>query len=234
LGTVARCGLHFVSRHPCFFAADSVKEHSRSRFIVKKWSPVVLSLAVVACAGNLRGATTFQLAYFPSGGVVPPHVPTCAGPIAVTATDVRKVPTEAGRRFEQDKPTVDYPIQMTGDAAAFVRAAIEANLKRAGNPGPGQTASTVAVTLVRAHIEEKTYHNAEYAGDVGLDVAVYAANPSTPCWKGQVTATGTNYGKAGAPENYQETLNRALEKATFDLLAQNAFQDALCGKCASR
>jgi len=33
--------------------------------------------------------------------------------------------------------------------------------------------------------------------------------------------------------NYQETLNRAVEKATADLLSQKSFQDALCGKCSS-
>jgi hypothetical protein len=201
---------------------------------MKNWSPLLLSLAAVACAGSLTGPTTFQLAYYPSGGAVPPSVPACSGGIAVTAADIRKGPTEAGRRFEEDKPTIDYPIQMTGDPVAFVRSAVEANLKRAGNPGPGQVASTLAVSLVNVHLEEKTYHNAEFSGAIGLDVAVYTANAATPCWKGQVTGTGSNYGKAANPENYQETLNRALEKATLELLSQPAFQDALCGKCASR
>lgn len=46
------------------------------------------------------------------------------------------------------------------------------------------------------------------------------------------TGSGTNYGRAGNPENYQETLNRALEKATAELLSEKSFQDALCGKCS--
>jgi hypothetical protein len=201
---------------------------------VKAYLLILVSFATLGCAGPLTGATAFQVSYYPSGGAVPPSVPACSGPITVTATDVRKQPTEAGRRFEEDKPTVDYPIQMTGDVAAYVRTALEANFKRAGNPGPGPTASAVAVSLVQLHLEEKTYHNAGFSGIVTLDVVVSGANPATPCWRGQVTGSGTNYGKAGNPENYQQTLNRALEKATFELLSQSAFQDALCGKCALR
>ena len=58
------------------------------------------------------------------------------------------------------------------------------------------------------------------------------ASSPAPCWKGRISGSGTNYGKAGNPENYQETLNRALEKATAELLSEKSFQDALCGKCS--
>jgi hypothetical protein len=201
---------------------------------MKSWLPVAVLLCAVACAGPLTGPTTFQLAYYPSAGAAPPAVPACSGPIAVTVTDARKGPTEAGRRFEENKPTIDYPIQMTGDPAAFVKAALEANLKRAGNPGPGPVTSTLAVALLSIRLEEKTYHNAEFSGAIGLDVTISSANSASPCWKGQLTGTGTNYGKAGNPENYQQTLNRALERATLELLAQGGVQDALCGKCTSR
>jgi hypothetical protein len=194
---------------------------------------MVLSLSVFACAGPLRGATSFQPAYYPSGGAVPPAVPACSGPVTVTVTDIREKPTEAGRRFEEDRPAVDYPIEMTGEGAAYVRSAIEANLKRAGSPGSGKTANTLAVTLVQLNLEEKTYHNAEFSGGVGFDVAVNGTSSPSPCWKGHVTGTGRNYGKAGNPENYQETLNRAMEKAMSDLLGKKSFQDALCGTCAA-
>jgi hypothetical protein len=199
---------------------------------VKVSSFVLLPLATLACAGPLTGGMFFTPAYFPSGGAVPPSVPDCSGPIAVTVTDAREKPTEAGHRFEENKPDVVYPIQMQGDAAPYVRSALEANLKRAGSPGGGQNTSTLATTLVKLNLEERTYHNAEFSGEVGLDFIL--SNPSSPaaCWKGRITASGADYGKAGNPENYQETLNRALEKATAELLSQKSFQDALCGKCS--
>ena len=194
---------------------------------------LLLPLATLACAGPLTGGMFFTPSYFPSGGAVPPSVPDCSGPIAVTVTDAREKPAEVGHRFEENKPDVAYPIQMTGDAAAYVRSALEANLKRAGSPADGQVTSTLAATLVQLNLEERTYHNAEFSGEVGLDLVLNTGSSPTPCWKGRVSSSGANYGKAGNPENYQETLNRALEKATAALLAQKPFQDALCGKCAS-
>jgi len=200
---------------------------------VKLKSFLLLPLATLACAGPLTGGMFFTPSYYPSGGAVPPSVPGCSGPIAVTVTDAREKPAEAGHRFEENKPDVVYPIQMTGDAAAYVQSALEANFKRAGSPAEGQSTSTLAATLVQLNLEERTYHNAEFSGGVGLDLVLSTASSPTPCWKGRISGSGTNYGKAGNPENYQETLNRALEKATAELLAQKSFQDALCGKCAS-
>jgi hypothetical protein len=85
---------------------------------------------------------------------------------------------------------------------------------------------------VQLNLEERTYHNAEFSGGVGLDLVLGTASSPAPCWKGRISGSGTNYGKAGNPENYQETLNRALEKATAELLSEKSFQDALCGKCS--
>ena len=199
---------------------------------MRVWSFLLLPLATLACAGPLTGGMYFTLSYYPSGGAVPHSVPSCSGPIVVTVTDAREKPAEAGKRFEENKPDVVYPIQIDGDAAAYVRSALEANLKRAGSPGGGETTSALAATLVQLNLEERTYHNAEFSGEVGLDLVLKTASSPAPCWKGQISGSGTNYGKAGNPENYQETLNRALEKATAGLLSQKSFQDALCGKCS--
>ena len=199
---------------------------------MKITSFLLLPLATLACAGPLTGGMFFTPAYYPSGGAVPPSFPDCSGAIAVTVTDAREKPAEALRRFEENKPDVVYPIQMQGDAAAYVRSALEANFKRAGSPAGGQSTSTLAATLVKLSLEERTYHNAEFSGEVGLDLVLNNSSSPAPCWKGRISGSGANYGKAGNPENYQETLNRALEKATAELLSQKSFQDALCGKCS--
>jgi len=151
----------------------------------------------------------------------------------VTVTDAREKPSPAGLRFEENKPDVTYPIEMTGDAVAYVQSALVANLKRAGSPAGGPSASALAVTLIQLNLEERTYHNAEFSGGVGLDLVLTTGSSPAPCWKGRISGTGTNYGKAGNPVNYQETLNRAVEKAMAELLFQKSFQDALCGKCSS-
>ncbi|MGO9831639.1 MAG: hypothetical protein ACLPJH_15985 [Myxococcaceae bacterium] len=149
----------------------------------------------------------------------------------MTATDGREGFTEAGRRFEEQKPASDYPIKMTGDAVAYVQSALDGILKRAGNPGAGHTATTLAVTLDDLYIEEKTFVNADYTAGVALSVVVSVGN--TPCWKGEVTGQGSNYGKVGSTESYQQVLNRAFENAVFNMFRQKKFREALCGKCAS-
>jgi hypothetical protein len=197
---------------------------------VRFWAPAFLPLAVLGCVASLNDSASFTPKYAPAGPL-PRTVPACAGPIAVTATDGRENPNEAGRRFEEQKPAADYPIKMTGDVPAYVKSALEAILKRAGNPGAGSTATTLAVTLEEVYLEEKTYVNAEFSGGVALEVVVSVGN--TPCWKGEITGQGTNYGKVGNTESYQQTLNRALENAVFNMFRQKKFREALCGKCAS-
>ena len=61
---------------------------------------------------------------------------------------------QAGRRL---------PIQMTGDAAAYVRSALRPTLN-APEAGGGQTTNTLAAILVQLSLEERTYHNAEFSG----------------------------------------------------------------------
>jgi hypothetical protein len=197
---------------------------------VRFWAPFFLSLTVLGCAASLNEGATFPPKYYPSGPL-PRTVPACAGAIAVTATDDRANPSEAGRRFEEQKPASDYPIKMEGDAIAYVKSALEGILKRAGNPGGGPTATTLAVTLDELYLEEKTYVNAEFSAGVALEVVVNVGN--TPCWKGEITGEGSNYGKVGSTDSYQQTLNRAFENAVFNMFRQKKFREALCGKCAS-
>jgi hypothetical protein len=194
---------------------------------------LLLPLITLACAGPLTGATGFDYKYFASGGATPPSLPACAGPIDVSVTDPREKPVEMGRRFEEDKPSVVWPIAMNGDTAGYVQKAIEAILQRAGNPGRGTTASALQAQITQITLEERTFHNAEFSGSVGLDLTLVNPAQGGPCWKGKIIGSGTDYGKAGNPENYQETLNRSIERAMADLLAQKDFQHALCGQCAS-
>lgn len=197
---------------------------------MRLWAFVFLPLAVLGCTASLNEGTTFPPKYYPSGPE-PRTVPACAGPITVTATDGRDNPGEAGRRFEEQKPASDYPIKMTGDAMAYVQSALEGILKRAGNPGSGATAATLALTVDELYLEEKTYVNAEFSAGVALEVVI-SVNKK-PCWAGEITGQGENYGKVGNTESYQQTLNRAFENAVFNMFRQKKFREALCGKCAS-
>lgn len=195
------------------------------------WAPVLLPLAALGCAASLNEGSSFPPKYYVSGPQ-PRTVPACSGAIAVTVADGRDNTSEVGRRFEEQKPAADYPIKMTGDTTAYVKTGLEEILNRAGNPGPGPTATTLAVTLEDVYLEEKTFVHAEFSGGVSLEVVVTGAN-SSPCWKGEITGQGSNYGNVGNTISYQQTLNRALENAVFNMFRQKKFREALCGKCAS-
>ncbi len=192
-----------------------------------------LLLVVFACAGPRQGEMTFPAAYFsPHVGGLPPPVPACASPVRLQVTDARQIPSVVGRRFEEEKPTVEYPIKMQGDPAAYVRSGLQGALQAAAGAPAGKAPASLAITITEIALEEKTFYNAEYRGRIGLDAVLTHPASSNACWSGRVSGNGQNYGKAGNPKNYQETLNRALDDANAQLLSAPGFTDALCGKCS--
>jgi hypothetical protein len=95
-------------------------------------------------------------------------------------------------------------------------------------------------------IEEKMFRNSEYYAQIALEGVLTLPGSSQPCWKGSLRGSGNNYGRAGNPENYLETLNRALDQAVASLLSSGGqipgqvasatpgFADALCGRCQNK
>jgi len=186
----------------------------------------VISLAAVACAGPSKGPVSFTANYAPSGNLT--ALPSCAAASKVEVTDGRKSKSiVVGRRFEEDAPNVDYPIQMEGDIAPQLRTGLERIFKRASD----DTAKELDFTVRELFLEEKVFRNAEYDGRLALAAEVKAPGSSKTCWKGEVVGLGENYGKAGNPENYQETIGRALDAAVAELVKAPGFSDALCGAC---
>jgi len=48
------------------------------------------------------------------------------------------------------------------------------------------------------------------------------------CWQDRVEGSSENYGYSGGTENYQETLNHALDRAMIRLLGDPGFQKNIC------
>jgi hypothetical protein len=65
-----------------------------------------------------------------------------------------------------------------------------------------------------------------YEGTVSLSGEIVGAGKSA--WKGMSSGKAENYGYAGSVENYQETLNHALDRAIIDLLNDREFRKAAC------
>jgi|GEM_PF-6452231 len=107
-----------------------------------------LSLLVFGCAGPRQGEITFPAAYFsPHVGGLPPAVPSCAAPVQLVVGDARQTTSVVGRRFEEEKPTVEYPIKMQGDPGAYVRSGLQVALQAAGGAPAGKMPSSLAITI---------------------------------------------------------------------------------------
>lgn len=205
----------------------------------------LLALSLVACAGPRQGEVAFPATYSPSGSTLAPALPTCSSAVQVNVADGRPDTSAVGRRFEEEKPTVEYPLRMIGDVATYVRSGIERAVQRSGKAGSGPTAATLTVKVTQFLLEEKMFRNSEYNAQITLEAVLNSPGSSQPCWKGFARGSGSNYGRAGSPENYVETLNRALDEAIANLFgsitskatgqassATPGFTDALCGRCS--
>ncbi len=188
----------------------------------------LLSLTAIACAGPSKGPVSFPAIYAPSGNLT--ALPSCAAASKIDVADGRKSKSiVVGRRFEEGAPNVDYPIQMEGELAPQLRSGLERIFKR--SVANDDSSQELDFTLRELFLEEKVFRNAEYDGRLALEAVVKAPGSSKTCWKGEVVGLGENYGKAGNPENYQQTIGRALDAAVAELVKAPGFSDALCGTC---
>jgi hypothetical protein len=184
--------------------------------------------AATASARNLT-PTTFLASYRmmeETGEVVP--IRSCAAASDLKIVDARTESAD-GRRFLEEKPDVEQPITMNGDIAAWVRSGVDAlsrhALLRFGSTGK----PTVDIRVESVWIEESVYRRAEFDGRVVLEVTVSPAQGGQPCWSERVDGFAENYGYAGKEENYQETINHALDRAILKAFSASGFADALCG-----
>ncbi|MBJ6765888.1 hypothetical protein JGU66_34470 [Myxococcaceae bacterium JPH2] len=192
---------------------------------------VLSALSLAACTGPREGATAFPANYSPSDEV-PPALRECAPSLVVSVADVRTDTSSVGQRFQEEKPDQKYPIQLQGDVTAYVRGAFESAFKRVRQVKPTANPGSLALRVTQFNIEEQVSRNAVYRGRATMDVSYVPAGASAPCWTGQITGSANNYGRAGSPENYQETISWSMDRAAAELFASKEFNDALCGKCA--
>ena len=186
---------------------------------------VLMSLGLLGCAVERLEPLSVPLAYSPTAGA--PGIPgtlACAtiGPVEVTDGRADK---SLGIRTLQNKP-LKASVSTGSDPTAWVRQGVDSyfshnGLKVQGN-GP-----KLALTLDQLNTTESVYHRASYEAHVALTGELKSPSGKS-CWKGTVEGKGGNYGYAGSTENYQETLNSALDSASQQLAAPQAFRDALC------
>jgi hypothetical protein len=186
-------------------------------------------LFFVLCAcGHRLGARDFP-GHYKREGEVALGAPQCGAFSQVVVRDPRPNPQLVGDRSQQDKPG-SFAVTMVGDVSAWVRDGVESQVKLAAYDYGKAQAPTLNVTVNTIDLHENVFANADYRARVVLDVAVVLADGKT-CVTTSVEGEGKNYGADGSPDNYAQTLNRALDAISVALLNLPAIRDASCGKC---
>jgi hypothetical protein len=175
---------------------------------------VLMALGLLGCAVDRVEPLNVPLVYSPSSGAagITGALP-CATIGAIDVTDGR-TDKSLGLRTLQGK-SLNAAVSTSSDPTAWVRQGLDSYL------------SKLALTLDQLRTTETVYHRGSYEALVALTGALKSPGGKS-CWAGSVQSKGGNYGYAGSIENYQETLNSALDAASQQLTATQAFRDALC------
>ncbi len=154
-------------------------------------------------------------------------LPSCAAISRVQVSDRRSEP-EIGKRVIEGQNSPPAPVTASGDVAAWVQAGIENALKRSGVTVGTAGAPVLHVTVEQISSTENVLHRSGYDGRIVLAAELRAGRAS--CWHGRADGNAENYGYSGSVENYQETLNHALDRAAIQLLGASDFKSAVCSR----
>jgi len=155
-----------------------------------------------------------------------PALPSCAAVSDVRVTDVRTEKT-IGKRFVEGKTAAAADVTTTSDVAAWVRAGAMDALKRAGVVTGKSGAPSLRLSIDQISTSENVLHRSGYEGRLVI-LAELTGRGGTSCWKDRLDGFAENYGYAGSSENYQETLNHALDRAMIRMLNASQFKSAIC------
>lgn len=187
----------------------------------------LLCLSVAGCAVSRVDPLTVPLAYrasssSDSAGAL--GTLSCNTIAQLQVTDVRTDKT-LGTRVHESKP-LKADVSAGGDPTTWVRDGVHNVLTQNGvRDGGGGPALAVAIDTVQT--TESIWHRCSYGATVALTGQLTSAAGKS-CFKQTGSGKSVNYGYSGSIENYQETLNEALERAVVAMAQSPGFKDALC------
>jgi hypothetical protein len=187
----------------------------------------VLVLVVACSTPSSVAPVSFSLQYKTTASPGEfPTLPPCAAISDVQAVDSR-TEKAIGRRFVEGRTTAAAPVTVSSDIGAWVRAGALDALKRAGVSPGTSGAATLRISIDQINTSENVLHRAGYEGRLVLSAELLARS-GTSCWKDRADGFAENYGYAGSAENYQETLNHALDRAMIRMLSTPELKKAIC------
>jgi len=197
---------------------------------MQRYSPLFSFLLLLACSSPSSVAPiSVPLSYktMLSPGELP-TVPQCAALSGLDVEDARgdKI---IGKRFVEGKPSAVASVTASTDVAGWAKAGAGSMLKNAGMSTGKGGAPVLYLRIEHIHTSENVLHRAGYEGRLVISAELRPAGGTTSCWQDRAEGFAENYGYPGSVENYQETLNHALDRAMVRLLSSPAFTKAVCG-----
>jgi hypothetical protein len=153
---------------------------------------------------------------------------SCNALSQVQVSDARTDKT-LGVRTHESKP-LKADVTTASDVAGWVQKGLQTLLSQNGFSVTG-SGPKLSVSVDALHTSETIWHRSSY--DARISLTGHLQSPSGKvCWTETVQGTAGNYGYSGNIQNYQETLNSALDAADLKLVESGDFKDALC-KCGT-
>jgi len=150
----------------------------------------------------------------------------CAGVSNVRVSDSR-ADKKLGTRFVEGKAAPAAVVTAASDVAEWVQTGALEALKRAGATSTKSNAATLNLSIDSIVTSENVLHRSGYEGRIVISAELSRSNGAS-CWKERLEGFSENYGYSGSVENYQETLNHALDRAMIRMLNSPEFKKAIC------
>jgi hypothetical protein len=155
-----------------------------------------------------------------------PTVAPCAAVSDVRVVDNRSEKS-IGKRSVEGKSAQAATVTTTSDVSAWARTGALEALRRSGVTTSKAGAPVLRISIDDINTIENVLHRSGYEGHMTITAALVNASGRT-CWQESFNSSAENYGYAGSVENYQETLNHALDRAMIRVLSSSGFKTAVC------
>ena len=153
--------------------------------------------------------------------------PACAVFRELTVLDDRPAGSTDGVRTVQDREG-QSDIFMDGDVKAWFQAGVARGMVKSHFPQDPSAGLDLTMKLALIQIEEVAYRNSTFEGRVIIDIELSRAGNGGSVWSHRTDGSAQNYGRPGKTENYQETVNHALDRAVASAVNNEELRQRLC------
>jgi len=198
--------------------------------VLRRLALIAIGVAGIGgCTVSRLTPVSFPAVYQPEGsGADIASVPACAAFRNLSLSDERTDKRTAGTRSLQEKPDRS-DIFIEGDVESWFEAGVKRALVQTQFPQDPAGKLDLAMELESLRIAETAYRNSTFDGKVVLEVGVKESGSDSFAWSERFEGAAQNYGRPGNEENYQETVNHALDRAIANALNSESLRTRLCG-----